>query len=143
MRRAGGDPAGDLFEVGEQDAAAVDQARGGSMLADTLVRPMLVPLFILSAVMFAGSLALMPVLLVRMPADYFARGELPFAGWRQRREGNSRPARSMWRAPRAHRRPSAACSASRISGEPTPPANAVLDQDANPLYARFVPFNSR
>ena len=54
------------------------------MLADTLGHPMLVLLFILSAVMFAGSLALMPVLLARMPADYFARGESPFAGWRRR-----------------------------------------------------------
>ena len=46
--------------------------------------PALVALAALSVVMFFGSLALIPVLLVRMPADYFARSESPFASWRRR-----------------------------------------------------------
>ena len=44
----------------------------------------LVALVALSVVMFVGSLALIQVLLVRMPADYFVRRESPFAGWRRR-----------------------------------------------------------
>ena len=54
------------------------------MLTDTLVHPALILLFIVSVVMFVGSLALIPVLLARMRADYFARDESPFASWRRR-----------------------------------------------------------
>ena len=54
------------------------------MLTDTLVHPALILLFIVSVVMFVGSLALIPVLLARMRADYFARDESPFARWRRR-----------------------------------------------------------
>lgn len=44
----------------------------------------LVALAALSVVMFFGSLAAIPVLLARMPADYFARSESPFTSWRRR-----------------------------------------------------------
>ena len=54
------------------------------MLTDTLVHPALILLFIVSVVMFAGSLAIIPILLARMRADYFARSETPFASWRRR-----------------------------------------------------------
>lgn len=44
----------------------------------------LLTLAALSVVMFFGSLAAIPVLLARMPADYFVRSESPFASWRRR-----------------------------------------------------------
>ncbi|MCE2543286.1 MAG: hypothetical protein J4F30_07620 [Acidobacteria bacterium] len=54
------------------------------MPTESVLFPALVALFVISLVMFLGSLALIPVLLVRMPADYFARSESPFASWRRR-----------------------------------------------------------
>ena len=54
------------------------------MLTDTNMYAALVILVTLSVVLFVGSLALIPVLLARMPADYFARSESPFASWRRR-----------------------------------------------------------
>lgn len=55
------------------------------MLTDTLVpHPVLLLLGLVSVAMFAGSLALIPVLLARMRADYFVRREPPFASWRRR-----------------------------------------------------------
>ena len=54
------------------------------MLMVTLLHPALVLLAVLSVVMFFGSLALIPMLLARIPADYFARSESPFTSWRRR-----------------------------------------------------------
>ena len=54
------------------------------MLMVTLLHPALVLLAVLSVVMFFGSLALIPVLLARIPADYFARSESLFTSWRRR-----------------------------------------------------------
>ncbi len=54
------------------------------MPTESVLFPALLALAALSVLMFFGSLALIPVLLVRMPADYFARSESPFASWRRR-----------------------------------------------------------
>jgi archaellum biogenesis protein FlaJ (TadC family) len=53
-------------------------------MPESTLFPALIALVALSVVMFFGSLALIPVLLVRMPADYFARSESPFESWRRR-----------------------------------------------------------
>ena len=51
---------------------------------ESALLPALLLVVALSVVMFFGSLALIPLLLVRMPADYFARSESPFSAWRRR-----------------------------------------------------------
>lgn len=56
------------------------------MLTDNLflMHPALILLFVLSIVLFAGSLAIIPVLLVRMRADYFVARDPAEASWRRR-----------------------------------------------------------
>ena len=53
-------------------------------MPESVLLPALLVLAALSVVMFFGSLAAIPVLLARMPADYFVRSESPFASWRRR-----------------------------------------------------------
>ena len=54
------------------------------MPTESVLFAALLALAALSVVMFFGSLAAIPVLLARMPADYFARSESPFTSWRRR-----------------------------------------------------------
>ena len=53
-------------------------------MPESVLLPALLVLAALSVVMFFGSLAAIPVLLARMPADYFVRSESPFTSWRRR-----------------------------------------------------------